>query len=361
MGCGQSIDAESSRGQQQNKAIDEELKRARAEEARTVKALMLGAGESGKSTIVKQMRLMYAEPYTAEERLLFKDIVFSNALQSMQAVISGFETVQLPVPAELQSAAEYLLATPTEQVADPRTGDMLPEIRDAIIAMWADPATKEVVGMSSRFQLNDSAEYFFAAMPRVGAEGYKPTDQDILRTRVRSTGIVEHAFDVRGQKLRVLDVGGQRSERKKWIHCFEGVNMLIFVAAISEYDQVLFEDSTVNRLAEATMLWESVANSRWFERSSFVLMLNKTDIFAAKIRGGGPPLVEYFPDFTGPAGDLDAAKQYMKHKFISLSRQKDRGLYVHLTCATDTDQTRVVVGAVMDQVLTRLLSEVGLI
>lgn len=56
--------------------------------------------------------------------------------------------------------------------------------------------------------------------------------------------------------------------------------MLIFVAAISEYDQVLFEDSTVNRLAEATMLWESVANSRWFERSSFVLMLNKTDIFA---------------------------------------------------------------------------------
>lgn len=53
-------------------------------------------------------------------------------------------------------------------------------------------------------------------MLRVGGPGYEPTDQDILRTRVRSTGIVEHAFDVRGQKLRVLDVGGQRSERKKW-------------------------------------------------------------------------------------------------------------------------------------------------
>ncbi|GAA5988671.1 hypothetical protein JCM10908_003669 [Rhodotorula pacifica] len=361
MGCGQSIDAEASRGQQQSKAIDEELKRARVEEARTVKALMLGAGESGKSTIVKQMRLMYAEPYTADERHLYKDIVFSNALQSMQAVVSGFEIVHSPLPPDLQPAAEFLQSTPAEQVADRRTGDMLPEIRDAIIALWADPATQKVVGMSSRFQLNDSAEYFFAAMPRVGAPGYQPTDQDILRTRVRSTGIVEHAFDVRGQKLRVLDVGGQRSERKKWIHCFENVNMLIFVAAISEYDQVLFEDSTVNRLAEATMLWESVANSRWFERSAFVLMLNKIDIFAAKIRSNKTPLVEYFPDFTGPAGDLEAAKQYMKHKFISLSRKKDRGLYVHLTCATDTDQTRVVVGAVMDQVLTRLLSEVGLI
>ncbi|BGP58701.1 hypothetical protein JCM8202_005737 [Rhodotorula sphaerocarpa] len=361
MGCGQSIDAEVSHGQQQSKAIDEELKRAKAEEARTVKALMLGAGESGKSTIVKQMRMMYAEPYTAEERHLYKDIVFSNALQSMQAVISGFDLVGIDLPSDLAPAAEYLVSTPTDHVADGRTGDLLPAVRDAIIAMWADGATRRVVGMSSRFQLNDSAEYFFSAMPRVGAPGYIPSDQDILRTRVRSTGIVEHAFDVRGQKLHVLDVGGQRSERKKWIHCFENVNMLIFVAAISEYDQVLFEDSTVNRLAEATMLWESVANSRWFERSSFVLMLNKIDIFATKIRSNEAPLVEYFPDFTGQPGELEAAKQYMKHKFVSLSRKKDRGLYVHLTCATDTDQTRVVVGAVMDQVLTRLLTEVGLI
>jgi len=37
---------------------------------------------------------------------------------------------------------------------------------------------------------------------------------------------------------RVFDVGGQRSERKKWIHCFEGVQCLIFIVAISEYDQV---------------------------------------------------------------------------------------------------------------------------
>ena len=52
----------------------------------------------------------------------------------------------------------------------------------------------------------------------------------------------------------------------------------------------------------------------------------------SKIRSNASPLVEYFPDYTGPPGDLEAAKQYMKHKFISLSRQKDRGLYVHLTC-----------------------------
>ena len=39
-------------------------------------------------------------------------------------------------------------------------------------------------------------------------------------------------------RCRFLDVGGQRNERRKWIHCFEGVTALIFVTAISEYDQV---------------------------------------------------------------------------------------------------------------------------
>lgn len=46
----------------------------------------------------------------------------------------------------------------------------------------------------------------------------------------------------------MFDVGGQRSERKKWIHCFEGVTSIIFCTAISEYDQVLLEERNQVRL-----------------------------------------------------------------------------------------------------------------
>lgn len=46
---------------------------------------------------------------------------------------------------------------------------------------------------------------------------------------------------------RMFDVGGQRSERKKWIHCFEGVTCIIFIAALSAYDMVLVEDDEVVR------------------------------------------------------------------------------------------------------------------
>ena len=51
-----------------------------------------------------------------------------------------------------------------------------------------------------------------------------------------------------GTVFEMYDVGGQRNERKKWIHCFEGVTAVIFVAAISEYDQKLFEDASTNRM-----------------------------------------------------------------------------------------------------------------
>lgn len=76
--------------------------------------------------------------------------------------------------------------------------------------------------------------------------------------------------------LSMFDVGGQRSERKKWIHCFEAVTSIIFCVALSEYDQVLLEESSQNRMNESLVLFESVINSRWF-LVSFPLSLSPVD------------------------------------------------------------------------------------
>lgn len=74
---------------------------------------------------------------------------------------------------------------------------------------------------------------------------YLPTDQDILRSRVKTTGITETTFLVGDLTYKIFDVGGQRSERKKWIHCFENVTALVFLVSLSEYDQMLYEDESV--------------------------------------------------------------------------------------------------------------------
>jgi guanine nucleotide-binding protein G(i) subunit alpha len=199
---------------------------------------------------------------------------------------------------------------------------------------------------------------YFDCIERIGELNYVPTDQDVLRSRVKTTGINESKFTFGTLTYRMFDVGGQRSERKKWIHCFEDVTAIIFLVAISEYDQVLIEDETVNRMQEALTLFDSICNSRWFERTSTILFLNKTDLFKQKLLTS--PLVNYFPDYKG-GEDFDQASSYIMQRFISLNSSPEKQVYTHLTCATDTEQVKFVMNAVNDIILQSNLRNVGLI
>jgi guanine nucleotide-binding protein subunit alpha len=170
-----------------------------------------------------------------------------------------------------------------------------------------------------------------------------PNDQDVLRSRVKTTGITETTFIIGDLTYRMFDVGGQRSERKKWIHCFENVTTILFLVAISEYDQLLFEDETVNRMQEALTLFDSICNSRWFVKTSIILFLNKIDRFKEKLPVS--PMKNYFPDYEGGA-DYAAACDYILNRFVSLNQHETKQIYTHFTCATDTMQIRFVMAAV---------------
>lgn len=108
--------------------------------------------------------------------------------------------------------------------------------------MWGDSGVQKAALRGNEFALHDNLVYFFESLDRLFAVNYIPTDQDILRSRLKTTGITETVFDLGTLTYRMFDVGGQRSERKKWIHCFENVTALLFLVAISGYDQCLMED-----------------------------------------------------------------------------------------------------------------------
>ena len=206
---------------------------------------------------------------------------------------------------------------------------------------------------------------YFDSIDRIAAHDYMPSDQDVLRSRVKTTGITETTFIIQDLTYRMFDVGGQRSERKKWIHCFENVTTILFLVAISEYDQLLFEDETVNRMQEALTLFDSICNSRWFIKTSIILFLNKIDRFKEKLPVS--PMQNYFPDYEGEfllqtiaslrnmyiltrlklgGPDYAAACDYILNRFVSLNQAETKQIYTHFTCATDTTQIRFVMGAV---------------
>jgi len=132
-----------------------------------------------------------------------------------------------------------------------------------------------------------------------------------LRARQKRTGITGPNF------IHRFDVGGQHTERKGWIHCFERVTSIIICTALSEYNRVLLEESKTNRMAESLVLFESVINSRWFLRTLIILFLNK--IFKSKLPK--VPLEKYFPEYTaGP--DINKAAKYILWRFMQANRAR---------------------------------------
>jgi len=199
---------------------------------------------------------------------------------------------------------------------------------------------------------------YFEEIDRIGSQNFLPTDQDILRSRVKTTGITETTFVIDKLTYRMFDVGGQRSERKKWIHCFENVTSVIFMAALSEYDQVLIEDDSVNRMQEALTLFDSICNSKWFTNTSMILFLNKIDLFKEKLAFS--KISEYFPEYNGP-NEYQEASQFILSKFVGMNKQPEaKQVYAHFTCATDTEQIRFVMAAVTDIIIQKNLRDTGL-
>uniref|UniRef100_A0A914KTN2 Uncharacterized protein n=1 Tax=Meloidogyne incognita TaxID=6306 RepID=A0A914KTN2_MELIC len=211
---------------------------------------------------------------------------------------------------------------------------------------------------SNEYQIDDSAKYFLDNLARLGAHNYLPTEQDLLRTRIKTSGITEVLFELKGLTFRVIDVGGQRSERKKWIHCFvDNVNSIIFISSLSEYDQTLREDNCTNRMLESLKLFDSICNSPWFSEIHFILFLNKKDIFAEKIAHS--PLNVCFPEYKGLQNQTECTN-YIQWKFEQVNRSNQREIYCHHTCATDTNNVQFVLDACLDMIIAKNLKSMGL-
>ncbi|CAG8549819.1 2371_t:CDS:2 [Acaulospora morrowiae] len=314
-----------------------------------------GAGESGKSTVIKQMRLIHAAGFTSAERETYRSIVFMNIMHSMRLVLEAMEYFKIPFGMDGNMQYVSLFNDPPSI----SKGQPFPIMYlEPLKSLWVDSGVQKCYERGHQYALHDNMSYFFEMLDRVFSQAYVPSDQDILHTRMKTTGIVETVFHLGPLTYRMFDVGGQRSERKKWIHCFEDVTAVLFLVAISGYDQCLVEDKDSNQMQEALLLFDSICNSQWFVNTSMILFLNKIDIFRAKIKIS--PVRKYFPDYSGPNGDFKHTTHYFKRRFQRLNRSTTKEIYPHFTDATDTNLLRHIMSSVTDIILTQNLRDLVL-
>lgn len=240
--CSSNLTDEEIELKKKNKIIEEEIEKLKQLEDDKVKLLLLGAGESGKSTIFKQMKVIYGEKYTDDERKRNIPLITSNIIQSIQQLCE--QAVLFNLEDKIQAKTELAIVSElkgTEDCLTESTGN-------AVLTLWKDPGIQEVWTRRSEFHIIESVQYYFNKLDEIKLSTYLPSDNDILMVRVRTSGIVTERYIIDDTVFEMYDVGGQRNERKKWIHCFEGVTAVIFIAALSEYDQQLFEDVSQNRM-----------------------------------------------------------------------------------------------------------------
>lgn len=339
--------------QQANKDLEKQLAKQARQEENKVKLLLLGAGESGKSTIFKQMKVIYGKNFTSEERKMLLPTIYSNIMAAVKILIEQTYTLDLFGEIKDVDAFNKLAEADENAPIDDALGD-------SIIAFWADPGIQKVWDQRAEYQIIESVQYYFERIDKIKAASYLPDKDDILYSRVRTTGIVTEQYEINGTTFEMYDVGGQRNERKKWIHCFEGVTAIIFVAALSEYDQHLFEDTSTNRMMEALDLFGSICNNVFFKDSSIILFLNKRDLFESKILKSGIADVEAFSDYSGKPNDYDDGVAYFLKKFIERKKStNDTTIYHHVTCATDTKNVRVVFDSCKEIILKGNMKDSG--
>lgn len=335
-----------------------EIEKGRQQQEREIKVLLLGAGESGKSTIFKQMKIIHQNGYSEEERESYKEIIYGNILKAMKNLVQATFSFNIPIEQEENRERAGKINELEQEALLHVHKYWTAEIADDIQCLWSDPGIQKVFEKRNEFQLDDSAPYYFTHLDRIKQPDYKPTLEDVVRSRVKTTGIVEMSFRLDDRSVTLIDVGGQRNERKKWIHCFEGVTAIIFVTSLSEYDQRCYEDDSTNRMHESLLLFDEICNSRWFMDTSIILFLNKMDLFKEKIKR--TDLSQFFPEYEG-GRNFEAAANFIRSKFEEKNRNpRHKTIYAHFTCATDTQQLQQVFDAIKDIILNKTLREQGL-
>ena len=276
-----------------------------------VKILTLGAGECGKSTIWRQLKMIYCGGFNQEERESMKLVIKINLISDIKSLIDAMSRNGHSVGADLQNQVDLVMSLQLSEE------ELLPEVGDAILELWRDPMIQRTYQQANSIGLGDHAAFFLDSVQRIAAKNYVPTDEDILKSRIRTVGITQLDFQINDKKTELIDVGGQKSERARWQKCFTGVHYLLFVVSLSDFDQCMFEDENVSRTKDSIDLFGSIANSEIFKNKPIFLVLNKLDLFEKKLQESPDKFRHAYEGFEGDVTNVHECIEHVKRSFMA--------------------------------------------
>jgi hypothetical protein len=226
------------------------------------------------------------------------------------------------------------------------------ELAINIQKLWADPGFNVTFEKYPPPHLSaDTVELFLHDIHRIVAKDYIPTDEDMLRAYSRTTGIDKHQVTRRNFKLEFTDVGGSNgiAERRKWAEVIPECTALLYVCAISDYDQQVDESksSKINSLENSAKLFGKLLEDHpAVAQMPIFILFNKKDEFRRKF--AKVPFEKYFPEWEGISAE--EAQTFIENYFTTTAKIEKLPTVTHFTNARDTSGMRKVLTEVMDDV-----------
>jgi len=307
----------------------------RGEKSFVMRVAMLGLSETGKSTIVKSMKMLFKDTYDSQaDRIKYRIVISRNILNILKAMIRKTQKKGLKMDEYVQiSAARILMYHMQSDMLPP---DMVSDIKN----VWIDFKKSyhdRMVDMSSV----ENAPHYMDSIERICATNYIPTVDDILKCSTKTTTISEVDFSAHNVSFKVIDMGGHRHERSKWRKGMEEAGAIMFCVALTDYDQPLQEDPKSNRMHESLATFKNIVQS--FPNRLIFICFTKRTLFASKIKR--VPLGDCFPDYEG-GGDYTKALEFIMQQFSNIANSDSlhpQKTYASVINATDPKEIHYMV------------------
>ncbi|KAJ3359809.1 hypothetical protein HDU91_004799 [Kappamyces sp. JEL0680] len=332
---------------QQSRTIDEFLRKEKVLYQKFVdepKLLILGSSDSGKSTLLKQLKIMHRNGFTREELEEARSCIYAGIVIAITTLCSCcLPAQQAWLASHYGDAIDFLKGYHISKEEE------LVLHKQPIHELSRHPFV--LAAMDTQTGLPDTTD-FLSELDRILDRAYQPTDQDVLNVRTVTKSVSETLFTIKDTCYHFFDVSGLSHDRSHWVQYFDTVDTILFVASLASYDQFLVEDPTVNRMADSLVLFEQMINHSLLHKVPFVLFLNKKDLFKKKIKSRSLTLL--FPDYAGTCSVLTAGEpgsandacKFICNKF-HLQAQTENRITFHVTCATDKASMELIIQKVM--------------
>lgn len=330
-------------------------------EANTLKVLCLGVGGCGKTTFVKQMKIIHGVGWSDAEIDAYVRIIRGNFVNGMQECLQVALNLGRKLDAANLEHEKHILSLRA------RTVDLTSDLLQRLLALWKDPAVKDVVEKHSEQLTITHLPYFFEHVERITAATYKPTDEDILRCRQRTAGASSATIYIDKNYFEFFDIGGQKPERAKWEQILaehEFASVLYFVAA-DEFD-VEDEDKEFQRtkMEISRFVFSEIVNSNIVKQDvPIILFVNRSDLFEERFKDpeGYKQFQATFPNYSG-GQDSNVGLDFIREMFMVAINNSGTAnpIKYHNTCALDTQSMVIVWRSVREYLLKQALEEIGL-